>query len=79
MKINSGMLHLLAVLILVGATYLAWPSVLATIKDAAKEAVKEAAKETVKEAAKKDDTEEKEKNLQWAEVVPGSIGVRMPR
>jgi uncharacterized protein YpmB len=52
MKINSGMLHLLAVIILVGSLYLAWPSVMATIKDATKEAVKEAAKETVKEAAK---------------------------
>jgi threonine/homoserine/homoserine lactone efflux protein len=46
---KSGLWNFLAVLILVGAAYLAWPSILATIKEAVKEAAKEAVKESLKE------------------------------
>jgi hypothetical protein len=46
---KSGLWNFLAVLVLVGAAYLAWPSILATIKEAVKEAAKEAVKETLKE------------------------------
>jgi hypothetical protein len=46
---KSGLWNFLAVLILVGAAYLAWPSILATIKEAVKEVAKEAVKETLKE------------------------------
>jgi threonine/homoserine/homoserine lactone efflux protein len=46
---KSGLWNFLAVLVLVGAAYLAWPSILATIKEGVKEAAKEAVKETLKE------------------------------
>jgi len=46
---KSGLWNFLAVLVLVGAAYLAWPSILATIKESVKEATKEAVKETLKE------------------------------
>jgi hypothetical protein len=44
-----GIWNFLAVLVLVGAAWYAWPSVLVTIKDAVKEAAKEEVKETLKE------------------------------
>lgn len=50
---NSGLLHLIAVLILIGAAAYAWPDVLTAIQKGAYEGAKAGAQAAVKEAIDK--------------------------